>query len=197
MSMNFLIGACARTMAGAVAGTRTAPHGRHIACLALLALAAWFCAAPAQAQTQTAISARYDWYGVYTKKKSESVKDASSPTGQRFVTTPVPPRENSDRIPGRDDVQFGVSYILSGSRGRNVTVKHVYLFPGEGMSNSTTGEKVAKYEFVREDAIGDPVLMGWSFENAPPERIVFGDWLFQVWAGDRLLLEKRMTVYQP
>jgi hypothetical protein len=65
------------------------------------------------------------------------------------------------------------------------------------MPNSATGEKVAKYEFVREDAMGDPVLIGWSFENAPPERIVLGDWLLQVWAGDRLLLEKRLTVYPP
>ena len=150
-----------------------------------------------QLSLATAISARFDWYGVYTKSKAETIKDASSPTGQRFVTTPVAPRENSDRIPGRDDVQFGASYILSGNKGRNVTVKHVYLFPGDGMPNSATGEKVEKYEFTRDDAMGDPVLIGWSFENAPPERIVLGDWILQVWAGDRLLLEKRFTVYQP
>jgi hypothetical protein len=187
MSRELLIGGIARMWA--------ARYRRRIVHLPLLALAAWVYAAPARAQT--AISARFDWYGVYTKSKTETIKDASSPTGQRFVTTPVAPRENSDRIPGRDDVQFGVSYVLNGNKGRNVTVKHVYLFPGDGMPNTATGEKVAKYEFTREDAMGDPVLIGWSFENAPPERIVFGDWLLQVWAGDRLLLEKRMTVYPP
>lgn len=174
---------------------RAAPDGRRMVRLALLALAAWICAAPAHAQTD--ISARFDWYGVYTKSKSETIKDSTSPTGQRFVTTPVAPRENSDRIPGRDDVQFGVSYILTGNKGRNVKVKHVYLFPGDGMPNTATGDKVTTYEFVRENAMGDPVLIGWSFENAPPERIVFGDWILQVWAGNRLLLEKRMTIYQP
>ena len=65
------------------------------------------------------------------------------------------------------------------------------------MPNNATGEKVPRYEFTREDAMGDPVLIGWSFENAPPERIVFGDWMLQVWAGNQLLLEKRMTVYEP
>jgi hypothetical protein len=25
--------------------------------------------------------------------------------------------------------------------------------------------------------------MGWSFEGAPPERIPFGEWVFEVWAG--------------
>jgi hypothetical protein len=174
---------------------RGALYRRHAVRLALLVFAAWAYAAPAHAQT--AISARFDWYGVYTQSKSETIKDSSSPTGQRFVTTPVAPSENSDRVPGRDDVQFGVSYVLSGNHGRNVMVKHVYLFPGEGMPNSTTGEKMKTYEFVREDAMGDPVLIGWSFHNAPPERIVFGDWILQVWAGNRLLLEKHMTVYEP
>jgi hypothetical protein len=197
MSRELLIGALTRGVGRALASMGAAPYGRRFVPLALLWLAAWVYAAPVQAQTQTAISARIDWYGVYTKSKTETIKDASSPTGQRFVTTPVGPRENSDRIPGRDDVQFGVSYILSGNKGRNVTVKHIYLFPGEGMPNSATGEKVKTYEFVRDDAMGDPVLIGWSFENAPPERIVLGDWILQVWAGNRLLLEKRMTVYPP
>jgi hypothetical protein len=195
MSRELLIGALTRGVGRALARMRAASYGRRLVHLALLSLAAWAYAAPAHAQT--AISARFDWYGVYTKSKTETVKDASSPTGQRFVTTPVAPRENSDRIPGRDDVQFGVSYILSGNKGRNVTVKHIYLFPGEGMPNSATGEKVKTYEFVRDDAMGDPVLIGWSFENAPAERIVLGDWILQVWAGNRLLLEKRMTVYPP
>jgi len=176
---------------------RAAPYRPRLTHLALLVLAAWLGGAPARAQAPAAISARYEWYGVYTKSKSETVKDVSSPTGQRFVTTPVAPRENSDRIPGREDVQFGVSYVLSGNKGRNVKVRHVYLFPDDGMPNSATGEKVKTYEFVRDDAMGDPVLVGWSFENAPSERIVLGDWILQVWAGPQLLLEKRFTVYPP
>jgi hypothetical protein len=193
MSTELLIGALLRAVAGALAGMRAAP--RRVIHLALPFLVVSICAAPAHAQSN--ISARFEWYGVYTKSKSEAIKDPASPTGQRFVTTPAAPDQNSDRIPGRDDVQFGFSYVLSGNGGRNVKVKHVYRFPAGGMPNSTTGEKVTKYEQVRDDAIGDPVLMGWSFESAPPERIVLGEWSFEVWAGNRLLLEKHFTVYEP
>jgi len=163
------------------------------ALLASLLLAAGLLA-PAGAQD---VSARIKWYGVYTTSKSETVKDPASPTGQRFVLTPVAPKQNSERIPGRDDVQFGLSYVLSGNGGRNVTVRQTYLFPGDGMPDAATGKRVDRYEYVREDAIGDSVLMGWSFTGAPPERLLLGDWIFQLWMGDRKLLEKRFTVYRP
>ena len=94
-------------------------------------------------------------------------------------------------------MQFGVSYIVSGNRGENVTVRHTYLFPGDGMPDAKTGKRVDRYEYVREDAIGDPVLVGWSFLGAPPDRLLLGDWTFQVWMGDRKLIEKRFTVYPP
>ena len=91
-----------------------------------------------QAALAQNVSARIDWYGVYTAQKSEEIDDPTSPTGKRFITTPVPPASNTDQIPGRDNVRFGYSYTVTGGRaGSLVTVKHVYRFPGRGMPDKS------------------------------------------------------------
>lgn len=161
--------------------------------------AAMICAA-ALALCQTAfaqsVSARVEWYGLYTTSSSREIADPNSPTGKRFVVTPVAPSSNSDQIPGRDDVRFGMSYILSSST-RRVSVREVYIFPPGGMPDSVTGNPRYKYEGTAELNTGEPRLMGWSFQSAPPQRIVLGAWKFQVWHNDDLILEKVFTVHSP
>jgi hypothetical protein len=176
MSRELPIGAFARAAAGSLM-------------VALLALVAGLDPVPANAQSN--VSARIEWYGVYTVSKYETVEDATSPTGSRLLASaPVGPSSNSDRIPlGRDKLDVGLSYVLSGNGGRKVTVREVYQY-----SDKAAGEKKTKYERVREREVGRPVLMGWSFEGAS---FGIGEWEFQVWAGGRLLLEKHFTLYAP
>jgi hypothetical protein len=141
-------------------------------------------------------SARIDWYGVYTAKDSKAIDDPTSPTGKRFITTPVPPDSNTDQIPGRDDVRFGFSYTVTGKPGTQVSVKHLYRFPRAGMPDKVSGGVRSTFERDRQNKIGESVLIGWSFEGAPPERIVFGEWSLEVWQGGRKIAEKRFNVYQ-
>jgi hypothetical protein len=151
-----------------------------------------------QATLAQNVSARIDWYGVYTAKNSEEIDDPTSPTGKRFITTPVPPASNTDQIPGRDNVRFGYSYTVTGGRaGSLVTIKHVYRFPGRGMPDKVAGGRRTTFERERQNKIGESVLMGWSFEGAPPERLLTGDWVLEVWSGGRKLVEKRFNVYAP
>ncbi len=147
---------------------------------------------PASAQS---ISGRAVWFGVYTVSKSEEIKDPASPTGSRFVSTPVAPKSNTALIPGKE-VRFGMYYVLSGGSGR-VTVKHVYRFPPPGMPDTQIGGPRTTYESIRENDMGAPTLMGWSFEGATPEQIVRGEWIFEVWTGNRKALEKRFSVVSP
>jgi hypothetical protein len=157
----------------------------------LLALAALPLLQPAQAQN---VSARIEWYGVYTVSDSKSVEDPRSPTGVRVISTPIPPASNSDRIPGRDDVRFGLSYVLSGNRGQDVTIRRVFRFPGDGMPNVTTGEKTRTYEDTRTYNVGEPVLMGWSFIGAAPAQIPLGEWSLEVWLGNQMIVGRRFMV---
>ena len=45
--------------------------------------------------------------------------------------------------------------------------------------------------------IGEPILMGWSFEGAPPERILMGEWVIEAWVGNQKVASKRFTVVRP
>ena len=150
-----------------------------------------------QAVLAQGVSARVDWYGVYTVSKTKEFDDPTSPTGKRFVSTPVKPSSNTDRIPGRDDVRFGYSYTVTGKRGTTITVKHVYRFPSGGMPDKVAGGTRSTLERDRQNQIGESVLFGWSFDGAPPERILFGEWVMEVWQGGRKLVEKRFTVEKP
>jgi hypothetical protein len=159
---------------------------------ALLCVVTLFLCQSASAQ---GISGRVAWYGVYTVSKSEEIKDPTSPTGSRFVSTPVPPKSNAAQIPGKQ-IRFGMSYVLSGGP-KQVTVKHVYRFPPPGMPDTATGGPRTTYEFIRKANMGEHVLMGWSFEGASPEQIVLGEWILEVWTNNRKVVEKHFNVVSP
>jgi hypothetical protein len=160
----------------------------------LFCLAAPLLFQPAHAQ---GVSATIQWFGTYKVSESKTVEDPRSPTGRRLISTPIPPTSNTDQIPGQDGIRFGLSYALSGNNGQNVTVRRVFRFPGEGMPNVSTGTKTGSYEDTQTYAVGDPILMGWSFEGAPPERILFGEWVLEVWVEGRKVVAKRFAVVQP
>ena len=65
------------------------------------------------------------------------------------------------------------------------------------MPDTQLGGPRTTYEFIRKDNIGEPVLMGWSFEGASPEQIVLGEWIFEVWTDNRKVVEKHLTVVSP
>jgi hypothetical protein len=160
----------------------------------LLCLAALLPLQPARAQ---GVSASIQWYGVYTVTDTKSVEDSRAPTGYRLISTPTQPTSNTDSIPGRDGVHFGFAYVLSGIGGQDVKIRRVFRFPGDGMPTMTAGTKTRAYEDTQTYAVGEPVLMGWSFQDSPPERILFGEWVFEAWAGDQKLVSKRFTVNRP
>lgn len=159
-------------------------RGKFFACIAC-----FFISQAAFAQTR--VSARVDWFGIYTVSTKP---DPSDPNGKRSISTPVK-GESTDRIPGKEGVRFGFTYALSGQKGSKVTVKHIYRFPGGGMP--APGGSLSMLEQVRDDIVAEPVLIGWSFVGAPPEKILTGEWSLEVWQGDQKLVEKKFTVYAP
>ena len=162
---------------------------KHAATVASLLLALLFCQ-PVSAQS---VSARVQWWGIYTVEDTKKVDDPTSPTGTRYVSKPIAPDRNTILIPARH-LRFGMSYVLEGRKGRDVTVKHLYRFPKPGMPDTKKGGMRSTYEHVRGARVGDPVLMGWSFEGADRDQMVEGEWVFEVWQGGRRILDQRFTV---
>jgi len=194
--LSAVFGSAGLGMAGALFCVRPARLQRAIFPVAVLCLvASSLIFHPANAQSN--VSARLEWYGTYAIKNTEETNDPASPGGHRVVTTPIPPKSNIDRIPGRQGVRFGFSYVLSGGTSQDVAVKHVVRFPQGGMPVAQTGGGVTFYSRPQTSRIGEPEVLGWSFEGASPERILIGEWTFELWQGDRKLLERRFTVYRP
>jgi hypothetical protein len=168
-------------------GGRREYLGAFFACTAFL-----FISQAAFAQTR--VYARVDWFGIYTIRNTPEPND---PSGKRYVSTPAALESNTDRVPGKEGVRFGFSYTLSGEKGAKVTVKHVYRFPTGGMPDRVVGGFRSTHEQIREDVVGERVLIGWSFIGAPPDQIVIGEWSLEVWQGSEKLVEKKFNVYSP
>ena len=149
------------------------------------------------AAAQESVSARVQWYGIYTAGETKEIDDPTSPTGKRFTTTPRPPASNSDRIPAQH-LRFGLVYVLSGGAdNKTVSVKHVYRFPPGGMPDRVAGGTRSTYEHIMEGVkMGSTTLIGWSFEGAAVDQMPLGDWTFEVWYDGRKLVEQHFTVIQ-
>jgi len=143
------------------------------------------------------VSARIIWYGIYTVSKSREINDPRSPTGTRYRSTPEPAASNTDRIPGKQGLHFGFGYVLSGAPGTHVTVMQLYRFPPGGMPDIIRGGARSTLNRTRRVKVGKSLLMGWNFQDSPPEQILIGNWTFEVWRAHHKLLEQTFSVFSP
>jgi hypothetical protein len=127
----------------------------------------------------------------------------------RSFTTPPPPGEpvpnirfpngyigprpvrQTDRVPGRIGVLFGVLFIPHGE-GFILKLRKVNHFPEPGVVNSKTGERMRTSEFGFECAQRLHCFAGYQFTN--PGEIVPGQWRFDVMLGDTKILDVEFIV---
>src|SRR5262245_26577956 len=154
-----------------------------------------------RAQESWITDARVTWYGVYQAGHDKVVEDKSSFTGTRTVSTGiVPPTVNSDRIPAILNSRFGFGFVLSGTPTdagvKLVKLRFVRNFPAAGITDVKTGERRFREqgEYNMDVALKEH-LCGYIFER--DDELVPGLWSFEVWHGDRKLVEKSFTAYKP
>jgi hypothetical protein len=153
---------------------------------------------PVWAQEASVTGARMLWYGVYQAGSTTTIEDKASPTGRRTVSSGiVPPKVSSDRIPAILNTRFGFGYVLMGSPANAVAkMRHVRNFPAGGIVNPKTGQRYFKEQVELNLGVSQKDLfIGYLFEEN--FTLVPGVWHFEVWNGNRKLLEKRFTVYKP
>jgi hypothetical protein len=151
------------------------------------------------AQTAVVTGARMTWYGIYTVGKTTIVKDPTSATGTKAISSGIsPPSTNVDRIPLNADTHFGFGYeLIGGPANALVALKYVTKFPPPGILDASTGQlKLVKQNTYAGLGIGRKDLFCGEYfgeyKNPPA-----GTWTLQVWYDDRMLLEKSFTVGKP
>ncbi len=152
----------------------------------------------ALAQQGSSAEARLTWYGVYRANNDSHVKDDSALLGEKTVSTGIePPATNSDRIPAILHTRFGFGFTLSGApAGSLVRLRWVRNFPPAGLVNAKTGERHRREASEITVRAGDAGLfVGYLFDAE--EELAPGPWSFELWQGDRELLEKSFVVYRP
>ena len=146
----------------------------------------------------TVSSVKVTWYGVYGQQESANADTAHGRTRRaRVECAYAPPKENHSRIPAKLGVGFGFGYQLETAETRGLAkLRMVYKFPEGGIVDPATKVRRTVEESEVTLMIGEKDLFvgygfDYQFERAP------GTWTFEIWQGDRKLVEQKFEVYCP
>jgi hypothetical protein len=136
-----------------------------------------------------------NWVGMYLVSQSRAVPDVRSPSGRRWATSAPPtPVTETDRIPARLGVRFGVGFTIRGTpAGQEVEGRRVWRFPP--MTNPATGITLSRSTNAINCRLGEPCFSGQFLANE--FELVPGTWSVEIWVGDTKLLEQSFTLYRP
>jgi hypothetical protein len=137
------------------------------------------------------------WYGVYTAAFVRKEVSAGAPAGAKITSRKVkPPATNSDRIVLANGMQFGFGYRLLGEpNGAKIRLRCMQKFPPPGVFNKITGRRELSAVMEGEQPIGADSFLGFIVGRTAD--FPAGDWTFELWQGDRKLVEKTFAVSRP
>ena len=96
-------------------------------------------------------------------------------------------------VPAQIGTKFGVRYRVVGSPERaSVKLTAILRFPGEGLRNPKTGERITQDVTQWTRNIGAVTYNGYSFDEG--WELVPGTWTYEIWHDKRKLAEQRFTV---
>ena len=151
--------------------------------------------AAAQAQAPSVTDAKIMQMGTLDAKVTDKTAAPGVVTGSieqatyRFVT-------NATSMEAHKGISFGFEYRLNGTPdGAKVTVRKVTIFPSPGIRNPKTGEVSMRSEYIETNAIGQRVLKAYNLDN--DWEVVSGDWVQQVWVGEKKVAEQTFTLNKP
>ena len=158
-------------------------------------------------QAQTAADAVMDpngsvfEYGIYNTLRKGRVRDEITTNTGKVINRPVlEVAEQTDRIPLVKDTYFAYRYRLMGfpkeeAKKPAIKLRKVLVHPEMTLpdgSRSTGSDRVFKGRAFAGQVIG---FDGYAFNE--DYELVEGDWTFQIWFGEHLLVEQTFTMYWP
>ncbi len=129
-------------------------------------------------------------YGVYRVTNEKSVASSNSPTGIVRTGGTFELSKQTETIPTKIGTAFGVRFSLPRELEKT-QLKYVYLFPE--MKNPANGKAFSSFESLGQEG-GHGPSTGMFYNFTDPWELVAGEWTFQAFANDQLLLEKKFSV---
>ncbi len=158
-------------------------------------------------QAQTAADAVMDpngtvsEYGIYSTLRKGRVRDELTTNTGKVINRPVREiAEQTDRIPLVKDTYFAYRFRLMNfpkeeAKKPAIELRKVLVHPEMTLpdgSRSTGSDRVFKGRAFAGQVLG---FDGYAFNE--DYELVEGDWTFQIWFGEHLLVEQTFTMYWP
>ena len=141
-------------------------------------------------------SGRVLQWGIYTLLRGGEPVDSPKTSTGKALSKPVITRDRTtDRIPLIKDKYMAYQYRLSNLPGRMVKLRRVLKHPEFKLPDGTTStgsdfminKKLERGEVFAYDAYA----LNEDYE------MVEGEWIFQIWYQDKMLVEQKFTTYWP
>lgn len=124
-------------------------------------------------------------FGIYRGKHIKQEDAPHTPAGVLGYVANLELVEKTAMIPALREGRFGLEFKIIGQTGATVRLKFIILIPQPGIQNGDTGNKLIRAEYFRDLVVGEVGYMGYKFDY--PWEIVLGNWIFEIWDGDRRL----------
>jgi hypothetical protein len=134
--------------------------------------------------------------GMYTASIVHRDSALGTPTGKATLLEKPNFYSDNARVDAQLGIRFGFQYQLVGSpAGREVRLRGVWHIPAPGITNPANGNvhRESTREFTA--VIGDTQIHGYGFDQ--PWEIVEGDWVLEIWHGERRLASRTYSVKLP
>jgi hypothetical protein len=131
--------------------------------------------------------------GLYRAQTTGHISAPHAVNGQTQIITDAVFYSTTPKVPAREGIRFGTRFRVVGSPAQQtVTLRSVWRIPEPGIRNPTSGilYRDSMAEFTT--TIGALYMRGFSFSAA--WQILCGDWIQEVWFGERKLLSQTFTV---
>jgi hypothetical protein len=128
-------------------------------------------------------------YGMPTATEEFKIQ-SMSPSGEHTFSSEYKLDNQTDTVIGKLGNRFGVQYILKSKVDTKVPITQIWIFP-EQMINEK-GESFDKLEYTIEKPTNDSRWSTYKFDK--DFEIIKGQWIFQVFYGDKKLYERTFLV---
>ena len=132
-------------------------------------------------------------FGLYSIDEVRVENVDSKPDGKVRVYQKIINTEKTWNIPAKLKTSFGLKYkIIGAPLGCETELKRVTLYPNSGLNNPKTGNAVYSLQKKLKLKVGKSYALGFSFKE--PWELVKGEWKYQLWNENNLLVEKTFYV---
>lgn len=100
---------------------------------------------------------------------------------------------STTKVPARQGIRFGIRFRLVGTpSGQRMPLRIVWRIPEPGIQDPGTGTLYREGSSESIGIVGEESMSGYSFDE--PWEIRCGDWVQEIWFGNRKLLGQTFTV---